>query len=120
MAIVEGQILTPEKKSLLVDEINQELNSANQALKKGTTKIANTTLIETSKKALQSILNDLFSKKGVITPDETNKALEAINQSKKARLQSDFYGSIKKSTIIVIGAIAVIVGIYFYTKNKEK
>jgi hypothetical protein len=120
MAIVEGQILTPEKKSLLVDEINQELNSVNQALKSGGNKLANTSLVQTSKSVLQSILNDLFSKKGVITPDETNKALEAINQSKKARLQSDFYGSIKNSTIVIIGFIGVAIGIYYYTKNKSK
>lgn len=120
MAVLEGQILTPEKKSLLVDEINQELNSVNQALKKGGAKLANSSLVQTSKNVLQSILNDLFSKKGVITPDETNKALEAINQSKKARLQSDFYSSIKTSTIILVGLVGVAIGIYFYTKNKSK
>lgn len=119
MAIELNQILTPEKKSLLVDEINQELNSINKAIKIGGDKAGNFKAMQSSKTLLQSILNDLFTKKGVITPDETNKALDTINESKKARLQSDFYGSITKSTIYFVAFVGVAIVIYFYTKKSS-
>ena len=119
MPIELNQILTPDKKSLLVDEINQELNSINQAIKVGGANAGNYTAMQSSKTLLQNILNDLFSKKGVITPDETNKALDTINESKKSRLQSDFYGSITKSTIYLVAFVGVAIGIYFYTKKSS-
>lgn len=116
---LEGRALTPEKKSLLVDEINAELKNINDSLYKGGTTEAKKTAIQSSKNVLQEVLNDLFSRRGVITPEETNKALNAIKESKKSRLQSDFYSSIKTSTIVLVGFIGVAIGIYFYTKNKK-
>lgn len=118
MAIEQGQIFTPDKKSVLIDELKQELNNIKVAMTKGGTNLANPQVVQSSKTLVQNILNDLLSKKGVITPDETDKALEAINESKKARLQSDFYSGIKKSTIYLVAFIAVGVGIYFYTKKR--
>ncbi len=117
---LEGKTLTPEKKSILVDEINVELKNINDSLRKGGTTEAKKTAIQSSKDVLQGVLNDLFSRRGVITPEETNKAITAIKDSKKSRLQSDFYSGIKKSTIVLVGFIAVVVGVYYYTKNKAK
>jgi len=116
---LENRALTPEKKSLLVDEINIELKNINDSLYKGGTNEAKKTAIQSSKDVLQGVLNDLFNRRGVITPEETNKALSAIKEAKKARLQSDFYSSIKTSTIVLVGFIGVAIGIYFYTKNKK-
>lgn len=116
---LENRALTPEKKLLLVDEINMELKNINDSLYKGGTSEAKKTAIQSSKDVLQVVLNDLFSRKGVITPEETNKAINAIKESKKSRLQSDFYSSIKKSTIFLVAFVGVAVGIYFYNKNKK-
>jgi hypothetical protein len=117
---LEGKAITPEKKPLLVDEINKELNNINEVLKKGSTGEAKKAAIVSYKNILQNELTALLNRRGVITPDETNNTLNKIKESKKARLQSDFYSSIKTYSTIIGIFIVVGVGIYIYTKNKSK
>jgi len=117
---LEGKTLTPEKKPLLATEINNELYKINEALKKSGTSAAKKTAMVSYKELLQKELDDLFNRRGVITPDETNNTLNKIKDSKRARLESDFYGSIKTYSTIIGVFIAVGVGIYIYQKNKSK
>jgi hypothetical protein len=117
---LEGKAITPEKKPLLANEINSELNKINVAIKTGGNSEAKKAALVSYKDVLQKELDDLFNRKGVITPEETNNTLNKIKESKKARLQSDFYSGIKKYSIIIGASIAVVIGIYFYTKNKSK
>ena len=120
MPISEGQILTPDKKFMLADEIKNELDSLNQAIATGGINAGQKQAAEASKAALQKLLNNILTKKGVITPDETDDALKKIDEAKRARLQNDFYGSIKSYGTYILIAIAVGVGLYYYTKNKSK
>jgi hypothetical protein len=117
---LDGRTLTPEKKGLLVDEVNKELKSINESLKKGGNNAGKQTSIVSFKDLLQEELNVLFDKKGVITPEETNRTLNAIRESKKARLQSDFFSGLKTYSTVIGVFIAVGIGIYIYTKNKSK
>ena len=117
---LEGKTITPEKKPLLATEINNELSNINEALKNGGTSAAKKAALISYKDLLQKELNDLFNRRGVITPDETNNTLNKIKESKKARLESDFYGSIKTYSTIIAIFIAAGIGIYLYTKNKAK
>lgn len=120
MAVLEGQILTPDKKFMLADEIKQELDSLNKAIAVGGITAGQKQAAEASKAALQRLLNSILGKKGVITPDETDEALKKIDESKRARLQSDFYSSIKSYGTYILIAIAAGIGLYYYTKNKAK
>jgi hypothetical protein len=115
-----GKTITPEKKPLLANEINNELNNINEALKKGGNSAGKKAALVSYKDLLQKELDDLFNRRGVITPDETNNTLNKIKDSKRARLQSDFYGSIKTYSTVIGVFIAVGVGIYIYQKNKTK
>ena len=117
---LQGKTLTPDKKDLLANEIDSELKSINSMLSKATNSKTQTTAIQTNKNILQSVLNDLFAKRGIITPEETDRAITAINESKKARLQNDYYSSIKKYSVIIGVFVAVGVGLYLYNKNKSK
>jgi hypothetical protein len=117
---LEDKTLTPEKKPLLANEINNELNNINDILKKGSNSEAKKESLVSYKDLLQKELDDLFNRKGVITPEETNKTLNKIKESKKARLESDFYSGIKNYSIIIGVFIAIGVGIYIYQKNKSK
>ena len=117
---LEDKTLTPEKKPLLANEISNELNNINDILKKGSNSEAKKESLVSYKDLLQKELDDLFNRKGVITPEETNKTLNKIKESKKARLESDFYSGIKNYSIIIGVFIAIGVGIYIYQKNKSK
>lgn len=118
MEIQKGTIFTPDKKKLLIDEVQTELNKLNDTirLKKGITGTAAQTLTDISEK-LKNFLNILFNKKGVVTPQETDEILSLIDDSKRSRLQSDYYFGMKRATfyLILIGALSV--GAYFYTKK---
>jgi hypothetical protein len=117
---LEGRALTPEKKPLLAEQINKELNSINDVLKKAGNSEAKKASILGYRKILQSELDNLLNKRGVITPEETNNTLNKIKESKKARLESDFLSGIKTYSIIIGVFIAAGIGIYMYTKNKSK
>jgi len=120
MAILEGQILTPNKKSILADELKLELDNLNKAIALGGIDAGQKQAIDASKVAIQKVLNSILSKRGVVTPDETDNALKKIDEAKRARLQNDFYGSIKKYGIYIAIAIVAGAGLYYYTKNSAK
>ena len=117
--IQPGQVLTPEKKFVLADALKTELDSLNKTISLGGMSAAQAQLAQASKNAVQNILNSILQKKGVITPDETDAALLAIDKSKKARLKSDFILGIKKSTIFLFVIVGLGVGSYLYFKNKK-
>lgn len=120
MAILEGQILTPDKKFLLADELKKELDSLNKVIALGGVTAGQKQAVEASKVAVQKLLNNILGKKGVVTPDETDEALKQIDEAKRARLQTDFYSSIKSYGTYILIAIAAGIGIYYYTKNSSK
>ncbi len=120
MPILEGQILTPDKKSLLADELKKELDSLNKTIAIGGITAGQKQAVEASKAAVQKVLNNILSKKGVVTPDETDDALKKIDEAKKARLQNDFYSSIKIYGTYILIALAAGIGLYYYTKNRAK
>jgi hypothetical protein len=120
MPILEGQILTPDKKSLLADELKKELDSLNKTIAIGGITAGQKQAVEASKAAVQKVLNNILSKKGVVTPDETDDALKKIDEAKKARLQNDFYSSIKSYGTYILIALAAGIGLYYYTKNRAK
>jgi len=120
MPILEGQILTPDKKSILADELKKELDSLNKTIALGGITAGQKQAVEASKAAVQKVLNNILSKKGVVTPDETDDALKKIDEAKKARLQNDFYSSIKSYGTYILIAVAAGIGLYYYTKNRAK
>jgi len=120
MPILEGQILTPDKKSMLADELKKELESLNKTIAIGGITAGQKQAVEASKAAIQKVLNNILGKKGVVTPDETDDALKKIDEAKKARLQSDFYGSIRSYGTYILIALAAGIGLYYYTKNRAK
>jgi len=120
MTVLEGQILTPDKKFMLADELKKELDNLNKAISLGGFTVAQKEAVNSSKVAVQKLLNNILGKKGVVTPDETDEALKKIDEAKRARLQSDFYSSIKSYGTYILIALAVGVGIYYYTKNSSK
>ena len=120
MPILEGQILTPDKKSILADELKKELDSLNKTIALGGITAGQKQAVEASKAAVQKVLNNILSKKGVVTLDETDDALKKIDEAKKARLQNDFYSSIKSYGTYILIAVAAGIGLYYYTKNRAK
>jgi hypothetical protein len=120
MAVLGGQIFTPNKKTILAEEIKTELENLNKAISTGGIDAGQKQAIDASKVALQKVLTSILTKKGVVTPDETDDALMKIDEAKKSRLQNDFYGSIKKYGLYIAIAIAAGVGLYYYTKKSAK
>lgn len=114
MELERGRIFTPDKKKLLIDEVQRELSSVEAELKSRPS-------VEPLKKVrddLKATLNLLFEKKGVITPQETDDILDLIGKAKRIRLESDFYFGMRRSTFYLLALVAVGVGIYFYTKKR--
>ncbi len=119
MAIEKGTILTPEKKGLLIDELKSELSSVTDSLNKGQYGKVVVDVLAKNQQTLQGLLDSLMQKKGVVTPNETNNALDILNTSKKARLQEDYVMGIKSGTFYLV-SIVLIVGVGFYIYKKSK
>ena len=125
MAVVAGldvqrdQVLTPDKASVLDSQVKQELSNVNNSLQTSNYPMGVYNIIQDSAKNLQDSLNGLLTKKGIITPNETNGVLDAIDASKKARLQQDYTSGIKNTTLYV-GIFAAAVAAYFIIKKIRK
>ena len=112
--IVKGQVITPEKKAVLIDQIKAEINNVSSQIKEGKYGDAVVKVLDQNQKSLQKLLNNLLMKKGVVTPSETDDALNLINTAKKNRLQEDYVMGIKKSTIVLFSLIALGGAFYWY------
>jgi len=112
--IVKGQVVTPEKKAVLMEQIKAEIDNVSSQIKEGKYGDAVVKVLDQNQKALKKLLNNLLMKKGVVTPSETDDALNLINKAKKSRLEDDYYMGVKKSTIILFSLIALGGAFYFY------
>lgn len=118
MAIERGQYFTPDKRALLINEVKSEISQVDGQLKSNSIAGIVSEDTQTTRIKLQQILNGLFDKKGVVTPKETDNILDILDNSKRNRLQKDFYKGIKKSTIVLLTFGAIAVGVYFYMKKR--
>jgi glutamyl/glutaminyl-tRNA synthetase len=116
--IRENTALTPDKKQVLIDEIQREISQVSDAIKNKEYGSAALTIIQSRQVELQNLLNRFLERKGIITPKETTNTLNAINESKKARLQKDFTKGISNTTLIGIGIVVLGVAAYLYLKKK--
>ena len=116
--IEKGRFFTPDKKKMLTDEVQAELNKLQEAIRLKGMGGESISLLQAAKKKLQDILNLLNDKKGVITPQETDDILTAIDESKRGRLESQFYFGLKKTTFYLVIFAAIGVGAYVYLKKK--
>jgi tRNA A37 threonylcarbamoyladenosine dehydratase len=119
MRVDKGMIFTPDKKKMLTDEVEAEIKRLNETIqfKQGLGKSAMEEL-KNNRQKLQDILNVLFSKKGVVTPQETDDILNLIDTSKRSRLESQYYFGMKKATFYLVLFGAVAVGAYIYLKKR--
>jgi hypothetical protein len=82
--------LLPNDKNKLSDLINEQLVALNKALIENKGNEVATTAITTLQEGLKGLLKKIFEKKGVITPDETNEALDKVDSTKKMIMSGHF------------------------------
>jgi hypothetical protein len=119
MPITQDKAITPDKKQILVDELQNEILKIGTAIKEKKYGTAIFGIIQQKQVELQDILNKFLEKKGIITPSETNNALNVLSSSKRARLEQDYYGGIKKTTWYLIGLGVIGIGAYFLIKKNK-
>ena len=116
MAVQRGSIFTPDKKKLLVDELQREISSLQGAIKQKTGEAADK--LKKIDADLNTRLNNLYEKKGVVTPQETDDILDAIASSKRTRLEADYFLGLKKGTIYLLAFLGIGIGLYWYNKKR--
>jgi hypothetical protein len=116
--IKENTALTPDKKQVLIDEIQNEIKNVSDAIKSKQYGGAAISIIQSKQIELQNLLNKFLEKKGIITPNETTNTLSLLDNSKKARLQTDYVKSISNTTWIAVGLLVFGIGAYIYLKKK--
>jgi hypothetical protein len=120
MLIEKGQIFTPEKKGLLIKEVENELARLDEALRKKSLGSSALALVRENRTKLQTLLTLLFEKKGVVTPQETDDILQTLGDAKRSRLETQYYMGVKKSTIYLGVVLGLGIGIYYYIKKRNK
>jgi hypothetical protein len=101
----------------IVDKLRAELNNIKDKIKLGgLSKVAFDTLSQDAKK-LQDKIDDILSKKGVLTQSDINDAY-SIMQSIKRRELEDMSNKSKRNFYIYLGlGVLFAFGLYYYNKN---
>jgi hypothetical protein len=120
MLIEKGQIFTPEKKGMLIKEVENEIARLDEALRKKSLGTSALALVRENRNKLQTLLTLLFEKKGVVTPQETDDILQTLGDAKRSRLETQYYLGIKRSTLYFGLIVALGVGAYIYIKKRAK
>jgi hypothetical protein len=116
MAVERGSIFTPDKKKYLILEIERELSSLRSAIPEKSGKLAET--LQKIEADLKKQLSDLYDKKGVVTPQETDNILDLISSSKRSRLEAGYVFGLRRSTVYLLGFLAIGIGAYVYYKKR--
>lgn len=117
--IERGTIFTPDKKSLLVNEVQDELNKLNSALRNSFSDKMTDALVAIQKK-LQTYFKELTTMNGVVTPNKTDEVLDTISLSKKTRLETNYFMGLQKSTLWLLLVLGISVGVYYNYKKGKK
>lgn len=119
MPIEKDKALTPEKKEQLAKELQLEINAINESIRTGGVTGAVLEGVRQNREKLQAIVNKILTKKGVVTPQETNEALDAVEKSKRDRLAGGYSLTLRK---VAIGlAVVVVAGwVYYYFKKVKQ
>lgn len=117
--ITPGSIFTPDKKSQLISEVQDELTKLNGSLNRAYPDSFLNKLRDIQKQ-LTDILKELTDMKGVVTPQKTDSVLDSISLSKKTRLESDFVLGMKRSTVVFLLFTGMAIGLYIHMKKRKK
>ncbi len=118
MEIKRGQVYTPDKKGMLIQEVRDELSKLDNLLKKDGYVSEIIVDLKKVRDNLTSILKTLVDKRGIITPQETDSVLDSINLSQKTRLSADnkYKTMFNPATLLLV--VLVGYGIYHIYKGK--
>ena len=114
--IEKGTFFTPDKKGLLITEVQDELNKINMTLRNTLGDRMLNRLTEIKDK-LNSYLKELVQMKGVVTPSKTDEILDSISTAKKTRLETNYVFGMQKSTLWLLIILGVSVGVYYKYKK---
>jgi F0F1-type ATP synthase delta subunit len=113
---LQDKALTPDKKDQLVRQIQSEIESLNGVLRQQGAPAAVLEAAKRNKNSLQGLVNKILSKKGVITPTETNDAIDAMAKAKRERLESDFSTTVRRVAIVA----GILIGAYLAWRYVKK
>jgi LPXTG-motif cell wall-anchored protein len=102
----------------IVDQLKAKLNELKDKIKEGGLHSAVYTEISNNAKLIQDKLNELLSKKGLLSQSDVNDAYSVIQDVKRSELESQSKKSSTKLLIYVGAAILIIGGVLFYKKRK--
>jgi len=119
MEIQGGQIITPNKKSIVLDALNEEINSLNDKINNQQLNKLVAGSLSNSRMTLQNLLNTVLDKKGVITPSETDNIRNQLEAAKKSRLEGNYVSGMRKGVLYLLGFIAIGAAIYWYNKKND-
>lgn len=116
MELARGSIFTPDKKQTLIVEVERELTSLRSAIPQKSGNLAES--LKKIEADLKKQLSNLYDKKGVVTPQETDNILDLISSSKRSRLEAGYVFGLRRSTVYLLAFLAVGIGAYVYYKKR--
>jgi endonuclease III len=102
----------------IVDILKAKLNELKDKIKDGGLHTTVYTEISNNAKLIQDKLNELLSKKGLLSQSDVNDAYSVIQDVKRSELESESNKSSKKLFIYAGLGILIIAGIMLYKKRK--
>jgi hypothetical protein len=117
MALEKGQAITPNKKNVIIDALNEEIKNLNETIRNQKLDELVKGSLSSSRMGLQSLLTTVLDKKGIITPDETTDIVNKLDEAKKQRLRDNYVFGMKAGVFYLLGFVAIGAAIYWYTKK---
>ena len=117
MALEKGQALTPNKKNVIIDALNEEIKNLNETSRNQKLDELVKGSLSNTRMGLQSLLTTILDKKGIITPDETTEVVKKLDEAKKQRLEDNYVFGMKAGVFYMLGFLVIGAAIYWYTKK---
>lgn len=102
----------------IIDDIKAKLTDIKDKLKSGNISEVVFTELTSGAKTLQSTLDDLLRKRGILTQSDVNDAYEVLQDYKRKELENEAKKSQRKFIIYTLLIVGIGVGAYMYFKRK--
>jgi hypothetical protein len=104
--------------SNIIDQLKSKINDIKDKIKSGEISEGMFAKLTSKAKDLQTTLDGLLAKKGILTQSDVNNAYEVLQDYKRKELEAEAMKSKRKLIIYTLAIVGVGVGAYMYFKRK--
>lgn len=119
MSLRPTSVITNNERQSVVNQLNARLSEIKDKIKEEGVSTALFDELTANAKDIQTKLDNIFRKGGLLTEREKNEAIAMLEEQKKAELKKQYRRTTTRTIAIVLVGALIIAGLFTYVKKTK-